>query len=127
MLILVTGATGYIASRLIPQLLGRGHTIRALARHPHQIGSRNWSSQISIIQGDVMEPASIAPAFKDVHTAYYLIHNMSSGHGYTKLELQAARNFALAAEQAGVQHIIYLGGLAAVSYTHLTLPTKRIV
>ena len=112
MLILVTGATGYIASRLIPQLLDHGHTVRALARHPHQIGPRNWSSQISIFQGDVMDPASIAPALKDVHTAYYLIHNMSSGHGYTKLELQAARNFALATEQAGVQHIIYLGGLA---------------
>ena len=112
MLILVTGATGYIASRLIPQLLDRGYTVRALARRPHQIGPRNWSSQISIFPGDVMYPASLAPALKGVHTAYYLIHNMSSGHGYTKLEVQGARNFALAAEQAGVQHIIYLGGLA---------------
>ena len=112
MLILVTGATGYIASRLIPQLLDRGHTVRALARRPHQIGPRNWSSQISIFPGDVMNPASLAPALKDVHTAYYLIHNMSSGHGYTKLEIQAAHNFAVAAEEAGVQHIIYLGGLA---------------
>ena len=110
--ILVTGATGYIASRLIPQLLDRGHTVRALARRPHLIGPRNWSSQISIFPGDVMDPESLAPALKDVHTAYYLIHNMSSGYGYTKLEIQAARNFAFAAEQAGVQHIIYLGGLA---------------
>jgi uncharacterized protein YbjT (DUF2867 family) len=112
MLILVTGATGYIASRLIPQLLDRGYTVRALARRPHQIGPRNWSSQISIFPGDVMDPKSLAPALKDVHTAYYLIHNMSSGRGYTKLEIQAAHNFALAAEEAGVQHIIYLGGLA---------------
>ena len=59
-----------------------------------------------------MEPASLAPALKDVHTAYYLVHNMSLGRGYTKLEIQAARNFALAAEEAGIQHIIYLGGLA---------------
>ena len=59
-----------------------------------------------------MEPASLAPALKDVHTAYYLVHNMSLGHGYTKLETQAAQNFARAAEEAGVQHIIYLGGLA---------------
>ena len=62
--------------------------------------------------GDVMYPSTLAPALKGVHTAYYLIHNMSSGHGYTKLELEAARNFARAAEEAGVQHIIYLGGLA---------------
>jgi uncharacterized protein YbjT (DUF2867 family) len=67
---------------------------------------------VEIFQGDVMEPESLAPAMKDVHTAYYLIHNMSLGYGYTKLETQAARNFADAAEQAGVEHIIYLGGLA---------------
>jgi uncharacterized protein YbjT (DUF2867 family) len=111
-LILVTGATGYIASRLIPQLLDRGYDIRALARNPRRLQSRSWSSQIDILHGDMMEPASLAPALKDVHTAFYLVHNMSLGYGYTKLELQAARNFVLAAEEAGVQHIIYLGGLA---------------
>ncbi len=47
-----------------------------------------------------------------VHTAYYLIHNMSHGHGYTSLELESARAFTSAAEKAGVKHIIYLGGLA---------------
>ncbi len=111
-LILVTGATGYIASRLIPQLLDHGHTVRALARKPHQLAPRAWSSKVDIFQGDVMTPSSLVPALKGVHTAYYLIHNMSSGHGYTELEIEAARNFAKAAEQAKVQHIIYLGGLA---------------
>jgi uncharacterized protein YbjT (DUF2867 family) len=111
-LILVTGATGYIASRLIPQLLDRGYAVRALARNPQRLQSRNWSSQIDILHGDMMEPATLAPALKDVHTAYYLVHNMSLGHGYTKLEIQAAYNFAHAAEEAGIQHIIYLGGLA---------------
>ena len=110
--ILVTGATGYIASRLIPQLLDLGHTVHALARKPHQLGPRAWSHKINIFQGDVMNAASLAPALEGIHTAYYLIHNMSSGHGYTELEIQAAHNFAHAAEQAGVQHIIYLGGLA---------------
>ena len=62
--------------------------------------------------GDVMDESTLAPALEGIHTAYYLIHNMSSGHGYTKLELQAAHNFARAAEDAGVRHIIYLGGLA---------------
>ncbi len=112
MLILVTGSTGYIASRLIPQLLDRGCAVRALARNPQRLQARAWSSQIDIVHADVMQPASLAPALKDVHTAYYLVHNMSLGRGYTKLEIQAARNFVLAAEEAGVQHIIYLGGLA---------------
>jgi uncharacterized protein YbjT (DUF2867 family) len=111
-LILVTGATGYIASRLIPQLLDRGYQIRALARQPQRLKNKNWFPQVSVIQGDVMEPSTLDPAFKDVDIAYYLIHNMASGHGYTERELEGARNFAFAAEAAGVQHVIYLGGLA---------------
>jgi len=111
-LILVTGATGYIASGLIPQLLDRGYTVRALARNPQRLQSRSWFNKIDIFHGDVMEPASLAPSLAGVHTAYYLVHNMSLGSGYTKLEMQAAQNFLLAAEEAGVQHIIYLGGLA---------------
>lgn len=111
-LILVTGATGYIASLLIPQLLKRGHHVRALARHPERLKARKWFSQVEMVQGDVMDAATLAPALDGVYTAYYLIHNMSSGHGYTSLEIEGARNFARAAENAGVEHVIYLGGLA---------------
>lgn len=111
-LILVTGASGYIASRLIPQLLERGYPIRALARQPQRLSKRDWFSKVEMVQGDVTAPLTLAPALQGVHTAYYLIHNMSSGHGYTERELEAARNFARAAESAGVRHIIYLGGLA---------------
>ncbi len=110
--ILVTGATGYIASRLIPQLLERGYPVCALARQPQRLKSRRWFSQVEMTEGDVMNPATLKPALEGVHTAYYLIHNMSSGHGYTERELDAARNFVQAAEAAGVSHIIYLGGLA---------------
>jgi uncharacterized protein YbjT (DUF2867 family) len=111
-LILVSGATGYIASRLIPQLLGRGCRVRALARQPERLKSRKWVSQVELIRGDVMEPQTLPPALDGVHTAYYLIHNMSRGRGYTSVEIEGARNFASAAEEAGVEHIIYLGGLA---------------
>jgi uncharacterized protein YbjT (DUF2867 family) len=111
-LILVTGATGYIASRLIPRLLDSGYRVRALARHPHRLSTRTWFHKIDIIQADVTSPASLAHAFDGVDTAYYLIHNMSQGHGYTSLEVDAARNFAQAAKQANIKHIIYLGGLA---------------
>lgn len=111
-LILVTGATGYIASLLIPQLLQRGYAVRAMARQPERLKSRVWAAQVEISQADVMEPEALAPALNGVHAAYYLVHNMARGHGYTKAELQGARNFAEAAQKAGVQHIIYLGGLA---------------
>lgn len=111
-LILVSGATGYIASRLIPQLLERGYRVRAMARHPERLKSRKWYSQVEMVRGDVMRPETLPAALDGVRTAYYLIHNMSSGHGYTSIELEGAHNFASAAEAAGVEHIIYLGGLA---------------
>jgi uncharacterized protein YbjT (DUF2867 family) len=111
-LILVTGATGYIASRLIPRLLDSGWRVRALARHPRRLDGRSWSRQIEVVPGDVMDPSTLMPALEGVHTAYYLIHNMSSGRGYTERELVASGNFAKAAEAAHIEHIIYLGGLA---------------
>lgn len=111
-LILVTGATGYIASRLIPQLLQRGYRVRTLARQPERLKSRAWYPQVEMARGDVMQPETLAAALDGVQTAYYLIHNMSRGHGYTSIEVEGARNFASAAEAAGVEHIIYLGGLA---------------
>jgi uncharacterized protein YbjT (DUF2867 family) len=110
--ILVTGASGYIASQLIPSLLERGYPLRALAREPRSLSGRRWAGQVEILRGDVMNLPSLQSALEGVHTAYYLIHNMRSGRGYTALERIAARNFATAAAEAGVRHIIYLGGLA---------------
>lgn len=111
-LVLVTGATGYIASRLIPRLLDSGYKVRAIARNPLRLKGRAWFNKIDIIQADVTSPKTLAQALDGVHTAYYLIHNMSHGHGYTTLEIDSARTFASAASDADVEHIIYLGGLA---------------
>jgi len=111
-LILITGATGYIASRLIPRLLDSGYRVRAIARDPLRLKGRAWFDKIDIIQADVTFPSTLVNVLDDVHTAYYLIHNMSYGHGYTSIELDSARAFTAAAEKAGVEHIIYLGGLA---------------
>ena len=111
-LILVTGATGYIASRLIPRLLDSGYRVRALARDPRRLQGRTWFRHVEVVQADVTEPSTLNAAMDGVHTAYYLVHNMSHGHGYASLELDGARNFAHAAEQGGVEHIVYLGGLA---------------
>ncbi|MBN1450015.1 MAG: SDR family oxidoreductase [Anaerolineales bacterium] len=111
-LVLVTGATGYIASKLIPELLKRGHRVRCLVRQPLRLKARIWLPYVEVVQGDVMDPSTLPPAVDGVHTAYYLIHNMSSGRGYTSLERNGAQNFMHAAEQAGIGHVIYLGGLA---------------
>jgi uncharacterized protein YbjT (DUF2867 family) len=111
-LILVTGATGYIASRLIPRLLEAGYRVRCLARDPLRLKGRDWSRRVEVLRGDVTTPSSLTAALAGVHTAYYLIHNMTYGHGYASLEVDSARAFASAAGEAGVEHIIYLGGLA---------------
>ena len=111
-LILVTGATGYIASRLIPRLLDAGYHVRCLARDPRRLQGRSWVQSVEVVQGDVTIPSTLPSALQAVHSAYYLVHNMTYGHGYTSLELDSARAFASAAETAGVEHIIYLGGLA---------------
>jgi uncharacterized protein YbjT (DUF2867 family) len=111
-LILVTGASGYIASRLIPQLLEHGYHVRALVRNPLRLAGRSWSARVELVAGDVLSPATLPAAMQGVHSAYYLIHNMMSGRGYIAREEESARNFASAAEVAGLAHIIYLGGLA---------------
>ncbi|GAB4503559.1 MAG: SDR family oxidoreductase [Anaerolineales bacterium] len=111
-LILVTGSTGYIASHLIPRLLDLGYRVRCLARTPHRLHARAWSRYVDVVTGDVTIPSTLPAALEGVHTAYYLIHNMAAGRGYPARETDGAQNFLQAAEQAGVQHIIYLGGLA---------------
>lgn len=111
-LILITGSTGYIASRLIPRLLDAGYRVRCLAREPLRLKGRSWFRDVDVVRGDVMTPSTLQAAMSGVHTAYYLVHNMTYGRGYTALEVDSARAFAAVAEEAGVEHIIYLGGLA---------------
>jgi uncharacterized protein YbjT (DUF2867 family) len=111
-LILIGGATGYIASRLIPRLLRAGYRVRCLARSPQKLRHRAWFSQVEVVAGDVTSPASLPTAMRGVSAAYYLIHSMAAGHGYPRIDLESARNFAGAAKKAGVEHIIYVGGLA---------------
>ena len=118
-LILVTGGTGYIASRLIPRLLEQGYLVRTMARRPEQLAARAWRDRVELLYGDLTIPGTLAAALGGVHTAYYLIHNMTIGRGYAYIEAEAAHHFAFAARGAGVEHIIYLGGLADPNDRHL--------
>ncbi len=108
--ILLTGGSGYVGGRLIPLLEKQGVRLHCLARSPEKMRSRVQPGT-EIIQGDVLDTASLDRALRGVHTAYYLVHLMSGSKDFEKEDRQAATNFAQAAKMAGVRRIIYLGGL----------------
>jgi uncharacterized protein YbjT (DUF2867 family) len=109
-LILVTGATGYVGGRLLRALESRGEPVRCLARRPEFLRSRA-AAETEIVQGDVLDPESLPAALHGVQTAYYLVHSMASGSRYADNDRRGASAFAGAAREAGVQRIVYLGGL----------------
>ena len=109
--ILVTGATGYIGGRLVPRLLQEGYRVRVLVRSRGRARSRPWFDQVEIVTGDVFDPQTPAKALAGVDSAYYLIHSLSQGSNFHNLDLEAARAFGQASQRAGVDRIIYLGGL----------------
>jgi len=108
--ILVTGATGYIGGRLAPRLVEQGFAVRALARDPRRLGTLA-AAGVACVAGDVLKPESLGPALLGVAVAYYLIHSMEAGPDFAARDREAAANFAAACAAAGVQRIIYLGGL----------------
>ncbi len=110
--VLLTGASGYVGGRLLPRLERRGLRVRCLARRPQFLAPRVGPGT-EIVEGDVLRPETLARALSEVHTAYYLIHSMgsSSREGFERQDRIAAENFGRAAREAGVERIVYLGGL----------------
>jgi uncharacterized protein YbjT (DUF2867 family) len=82
-----------------------------LCRNPEALGWR-VAPGTELVQGDLLQPASLDVAFSGVDIAFYLVHSMNSGEEFETEERRAAHNFAVAARKAGVRRIIYLGGLA---------------
>lgn len=103
--VLVTGASGFIGSHLASALVDAGHEVHAMTRHPE-----SYHGSGDAVAGDVSDPASLAKALDGVDAAYYLVHSLGSSD-FEEKDAQGARNFARACAQAGVERIIYLGGL----------------
>ncbi len=115
--ILVTGASGYVGGRLVVELLSRGYQVRAMVRRKLTIYAHRWPGA-EIVEADALRPDSLLEALQGVRVAYYLIHSMMLGpQSFSKSDLQAAHNFAEAAQAAGVERIVYLGGWANGSPT----------
>jgi len=107
-LILIVGATGYVGGKLLLPLLNAGYSVRVLARRPEAIKPM---PELQVVRGDVLEIDSVRAAMIRVHTAYYLVHSMGSTQSFEEQDRRAAQTFAVAAKEANLQRIIYLGGL----------------
>ena len=109
---LVTGATGYIGSRLVTALLGDGHDVVAASRNPDRLADFGWSHRVSTVALDAHDERSARDAFTragPIDVVYYLVHGIGQP-GFREADNRAAANVAAAAKAAGVKRIVYLGG-----------------
>ena len=112
--ILVTGATGYIGGRLVPELLYRGYQVRVMVRGASPEQKELWPDA-EIVVADALETDSLEKALEGIHTAYYLIHSLLLGQKrFEAADVQAAINFRKASEEQKVKRIVYLGGLGDI-------------
>jgi uncharacterized protein YbjT (DUF2867 family) len=112
--IMVAGSTGYVGGRLVPRLLERGYTVRAIGRNLDKLGCRPWAAHpgVQLARADAGDLESMKAAARGCGAAFYLVHSMTAAKkDYARTDRRAAHNMARAAAEAGLDRIIYLGGL----------------
>ncbi|MFJ4682164.1 SDR family oxidoreductase [Streptomyces sp. NPDC088789] len=112
---LVTGASGHIGGRLVPELLDAGHRVRCLVRTPAKLRDLPWADRVEIVRGDVTDAEAVAGAMDGIDVAYYLVHSLGGGAGFEEKDRAAARVFGDQARRTGVGRLVYLGGLTPPS------------
>ena len=103
--VLVTGATGFVGGRLVPELVERGFRVKAMTRHPD-----TYDGPGEPVGGDVFDPGTLAEPLEGVDVAVYLVHSLDDDD-FERKDAEAARAFGLAAAASGTRQITYLGGL----------------
>jgi uncharacterized protein YbjT (DUF2867 family) len=107
--VLVTGASGFVGSHLADALTEAGHEVVAMTRHP-----ADYDGSGAPVFGDVSDPESLRAALSGVDAAYYLVHSLDSDD-FEERDAEAARTFGRVAAEAGLERIVYLGGLGSDS------------
>ena len=113
-LVAVTGATGYIGTRLVPRLREAGYSVRCLVRFPRKLQDRPWASdpRVEIAAVDLDDAAGLEQLLEGCAAAFYLVHSMeSAGSDYAERDRAMAERFSVAAGRAKVRRLVYLGGL----------------
>jgi uncharacterized protein YbjT (DUF2867 family) len=107
---LVTGASGYVGSRLVQELQALGEPVGCVARDPSRV---SFDPAVTVHRGDMLDPSSLNAIGDGYTTAYYLVHSMGRGSGsdYEQRDASAASNFARFATASGIDQVVYLGGL----------------
>ena len=98
-----------MGGRLIERLRAEGRPVRALARDAARFAPLDG---VEVVEGNLLQAETLARALEGCSTAYYLVHSMEIGvNGFADRDRLAAENFAVAARDAGVERVVYLGGL----------------
>ena len=108
----VFGATGYLGTRLVPELLSAGHEVRVMARTPAKLDDVPWHDKVEVVEGDVTDPDQVREALKGREVLYYLVHSMLKSD-FVDTDARAARTVAHAATDAKLSRIVYMGGIIA--------------
>jgi uncharacterized protein YbjT (DUF2867 family) len=108
---LVTGATGYIGGRLVPELLAAGHRVRVMSRSPERLRDHPWAGDVEVVRADAADADEVAAACAGADVVYYLVHALGSGTEFEETDRRTAQVMARAVRDAGVGRLVYLGAL----------------
>ncbi len=108
--VLLTGATGHVGGALLPELRKAGFYVRCMTRD-RSAAEMDEDERVSIVEADVLQPDTLRAAMDGCHLAYYLVHSMSGDGDFAQRDRKAAVHFRDAAADAGMERLVYLGGL----------------
>ncbi len=108
----VFGATGYLGTRLVPELISAGHDVRVMARTPAKLDAVPWRQHVQVVEGDVTDAEQVRQALEGQEVLYYLVHSMLKSD-FVDTDARAAATVAHAATDAELSRIVYMGGIIA--------------